>query len=509
VELIQYWRLIVQNRLIIGVSTLVGLIIAAAITFTTTPTYESQAQIFVSTPASTLDISALATGSSFSQQRVKSYAQIVNSPITLTPVIDRLNLDMTPQELSKMITAIAPLDTVLITLKVSDENAIRAAEIANAVAEQFGTTVMNLEISGISVESPIKVSTVKQAIPAESPSSPKREINFALGVILGFSIGCGVISIRKMLDNTVKNEGDLLDCPLLAAVGYDLQADEKPLITQLGRYSARTESFRTLRTNLQFISPDSHPQVIVFTSALPNEGKTTASINLALSLVSSGAKVVLVEADLRRPKVPLYLEMSSMSEGLSDLISGSKKLTPQGIKAVLHPYESTGLKVMLSGKVPPNPSELLGSKKFEEFIEILRKQFEYVIIDCPPLLPVTDAAIVSAKADGCVLVVHAGVTKRPHFIGSRNAVKAVGSVVLGVIINKIPESSLEYEYGYRYGYPRYYGANYSPYSKHASEEGSYAPSSEVLSRQAFEENFRHIKGLRFKEELKRQDDKKP
>jgi non-specific protein-tyrosine kinase len=244
------------------------------------------------------------------------------------------------------------------------------------------------------------------------------------------------------------------------------------------------------------------------TSALPNEGKTTSSINLALSLAQAGAKVILVEADLRRPKVPLYLEMSSMSEGLSDLISGPKKLTPQAVKAMLHPYESTGLKVLLSGMVPPNPSELLSSNKFEELIAILRKQFEYVIIDCPPLLPVTDAAIVSAKADGCVLIVHAGVTKKPHFIGSRDAVKAVGSTILGVIINKIPESSLEYEYGYRYGYPRYYGANYRPYAKRGTGEGQYAPSADVLSRQALEENFHHIKGARFKEELKRQDNKK-
>jgi non-specific protein-tyrosine kinase len=137
----------------------------------------------------------------------------------------------------------------------------------------------------------------------------------------------------------------------------------------------------------------------------------------------------------------------------------------------------------------------------------LRKQFEYVIIDCPPLLPVSDAALISAKADGCIVVVHAGVTKRPHFIGSRDAVMAVGSAILGVIINKIPESSLEYEYGYRYGYPRYHGGNYRPYAKRRTEDGQYAPSAEVQSRQALEENFRRIKGQRFKEELKRQDNK--
>jgi polysaccharide biosynthesis transport protein len=507
-ELIQYWRLIVQNRIVIGASTLVGLVIAGAITFTTTPLYESQAQIFVSTPASTLDISALATGSSFSQQRVKSYAQIINSPKTLEPVIQRLDLKMDAKTLSSMVTASAPLDTVLISLTITDTNPQRAAKIANAVADQFGITVGDLELHGIGIDSPVKVSTVKDAIPADSPASPKKAINLALGLLLGFGLGIGIASLRKLLDNTMKNEDDLLGTPLLAAIGFDEIADEKPLVTQIGRYAARTEAFRTLRTNLQFLNPDAHPQVIVMTSALPNEGKTTSSINLALSLAQAGAKVILVEADLRRPKVPLYLEMSSMSEGLSDLISGPKKLTPQGIKAMLHPYESTGLKVLLSGMIPPNPSELLSSKKFEELIDMLRKQFEYVIIDCPPLLPVTDAAIVSAKADGCVLIVHAGATKKPHFIGSRDAIKAVGSNILGVIINKIPESSLEYEYGYRYGYPRYYGANYRPYAKRGTEEGQYAPSADVLSRQALEDSFRHIKGQRFKEELKRQDNKK-
>ena len=158
-----------QNRIIIGVSTLVGFIVAAAISFTTTPLYESEAQIFVSTPASTLDISALATGSSFSQQRVKSYAQIVNSPKTLEPVIKRLDLNMDATTLSSMITASAPLDTVLISLTVTDTDPQRASDIANAVADQFGVTVGDLELHGIGVDSPVKVSTVKDAIPANSP----------------------------------------------------------------------------------------------------------------------------------------------------------------------------------------------------------------------------------------------------------------------------------------------------------------------------------------------------
>ena len=136
-ELIQYWRLIVQNRIVIIVTTILGLLAALIINFTTTPTYQSEAEIFVSTPASTLDISALATGGSFSQQRVKSYAQIVNSPLTLEPVIHALNLKTTPEELSQAIVASAPLDTVLIRLTVTDIDPQRASDIANAVADQF------------------------------------------------------------------------------------------------------------------------------------------------------------------------------------------------------------------------------------------------------------------------------------------------------------------------------------------------------------------------------------
>jgi capsular exopolysaccharide synthesis family protein len=192
-----------------------------------------------------------------------------------------------------------------------------------------------------------------------------------------------------------------------------------------------------------------------------------------------------------------------MAEGMSELISGQKKMSAATIKSMVRTEDISGLDVLLSGKVPPNPSELLGSAKFDELIALLRKQYEYVIIDCPPLLPVTDAAVVAAKADGAVLIVHAGVTKKPHFIGSRDAVKAVGSTILGVVINKIPEASLEYEYGYRYGYPRYYGAHYRPYANKADAQ-NYAASPADVARLDLEESFEHIKGKRFKEELMRQ-----
>ena len=507
-ELVAYWRLLVQSRRLIVASTLIGAVLSFFVTFSMTPIYKASAQLFVSTPASAVDISALLTGSSFSQQRVKSYAQIINSPVNLEPVVKDLKLKMSAEDLSKNITASAPLDTVLISLTVTDTNPKRAARIANAVAQQFGITVKSLELQEIDTESPIKVSIAKFAVPPTAPASPKKSINYALGLMLGFGLGFGIASLRKLLDNTVKNEDDLGDIPLLAAIGFDLNADEKPLITQIGRYAARTEAFRTLRTNLKHANPGVNPQSIVITSALPNEGKSTSAINIAISLTQSGERVLLVEADLRRPKIPIYLEFASKVIGLSELLSSPTKLTWPIVKKHMRKHPEIELQVLTSGRIPPNPAELLESGRFRELMTILKAKFDYIIIDCPPLLPITDAAIVAAQTDGAILVSHAGTTKIPHYQGARDAIRGVGALVLGVILNKIPEEAMEYEYGYKYGYPKYYGYSGKPYDPlNASDRDTrYAPPKSEVDRMN-EEEFVFIKGKRFKEELMRDRNK--
>ncbi|NCV44604.1 MAG: polysaccharide biosynthesis tyrosine autokinase [Actinobacteria bacterium] len=507
-ELVAYWRLLMQSRRLISVTTLCGLLVSFLVTMSMTPIYKSSAQLFVSTPASAVDISTLLTGSSFSQQRVKSYAQIINSPVNLGPVVKELKLKITAEELSKNITASAPLDTVLISLTVNDTNPKRAARIANAVAQQFGITVKSLELQEIDTESPIKVSIAKFAVPPTAPSSPKKSINYLLGLLLGFGLGFGIASLRKLLDNTVKSEDDLGEIPLLAAIGFDLNADEKPLITQIGRYAARTEAFRTLRTNLKHANPGVNPKSIVISSALPNEGKSTSAINIAISLSQSGEKVLLVEADLRRPKIPIYLEFASKVIGLSELLSSPTKLTWINVKKHLRKHPEIDLQVLTSGRIPPNPAELLESGRFRELMTILKSKFDYIIIDCPPLLPITDAAIVAAQTDGAILVSHAGTTKIPHYEGARDAIRAVGAVVLGVILNKIPEDAMEYEYGYKYGYPKYYGYSGKPYDPLNSSERDtrYAPSKAEVDRMN-EDEFVFVKGKRFKEELLRDRNK--
>jgi capsular exopolysaccharide synthesis family protein len=283
------------------------------------------------------------------------------------------------------------------------------------------------------------------------------------------------------------------------------------LITDIGRYAARAEAFRTLRTNLKFVRPDSPPQVIMVGSALPVEGKTTSAINLAISMMHNGSKTLIIEADLRRPEVPKYLgiEKSKDKMGLSELLIEGKEFTPELLQSAISQHLDGDLDFMLSGKVPPNPAELLGSRVFDELLVALRKSYDFIIIDAPPLLPVTDGAIISTRCDGVILIVHAGTTKKPQLHGAVDALNSVGSPLLGAVLNQIPESSLEYEYGYRYGYPRYYGNNYgySPGSE-KPEANLYSPGPEDMARIEREDQRKRSTGQRFKEELQRQGEGK-
>lgn len=470
--------------------------------------FKADAQIFVSTPATAIDINALATGSNFSQQRVKSYAQIINSPITLKPVIELLKLDETPEQLSGSVSASAPLDTVLISLSVVDSDPKRAALIANTIASVFAKVVQNLESLNSNTVEPIKVSTVRQAVPNYAPVGPSRKLTFLLAIFLGIAAGFGIATIRRMVDLTIKNVDDLFGLPLLAAIGFDITAEEKPLIVDIGRYAARTEAYRTLRTNLRYIIPSVPAKVLAISSALPGEGKSTTALNLAISFSQGGNKTVLVEADLRRPNLAKYLKVEKQTNlGLSNILTGTFKITPQSVKKNLGSNGVDTLDIIHSGRIPPNPSEILGSERFEELLSCLRRSYEYVILDSPPLLPVADAAIIATKVDGVLLVVHAGKTKKTEFMGARAAVESVSAKILGVVLNKIPENSRGYKYGYAYGGNKYYSGDYQPLS-----QTEYSPSEDELYRLEREEFFDRIAGKRFKAELQKETslyDKQP
>ena len=486
-DLKDFYHLILRNLFIVVFMAILGVGVAAGITYKTTPQYEAKIELFVSTPSSAFDISALAQGSSFSQQRVKSYAQIVNSPQVLDPVIKQLNLSTTSDQLAKRVKASAPLDTVLIDISVTDPSPTRAADIANAIGNQFSITANDLEAANASGAQTIKVSVVKSAFVPQFPSSPKKSLNILLGLILGFGLGVGLAILRLTFDNTMKNEEDLDGTQLLAVIGYDPAAEKSPLISTISKYASRTEAYRQLRTNLNYSKGITPPRTIAVTSALPGEGKTTSSINLAIALAQSGFKTIVVEADLRRAKMAYYFGHSKSELGLSDVLKQATLDDPEkAVRLIVKEIpigDDNSLSVLFGGHAPQNPAELLDSNNFRELLGYLARKYEYVIVDCPPTLPVADASIIATQVDGVVIVVKANQTRRVQYYGVRDSILNVGGTVLGATLNMVPASRVYGDYGYRYGYG--YKGNYG-------YKGEYAPNTSKPKKKFFRRKTQQV-----------------
>lgn len=203
--------------------------------------------------------------------------------------------------------------------------------------------------------------------------------------------------------------------------------------------SVVAESYRTLRTNLQYSSFDEEYKVIVVTSSEPGEGKSTTSGNLALSLSQGDKKVALIDCDMRKPSLHKKFKVSN-TRGLSDVIIGKEEIT-----SVFQRYNEN-LVIVTSGKVPPNPSEMLSSKAMTALIEALRKVFDYVILDTPPVQAVTDAQILSTKADGTILVIRAQKTKKDSVNNAINLLKKVNANIIGTVLNGVEVSKQHYYY---------------------------------------------------------------
>ncbi|KRF43256.1 cell shape-determining protein [Terrabacter sp. Soil811] len=448
-ELQDYLNVIRKRWMIIAAVALVTLGLAAAYTALTPRTYAATTRFFVSTPGSDDTTSSLAQGNTFSQARVKTYAQVLKDPSVLQPVIDDLGLKTTPTLLAERVTTSIPLDTVLIDVTVTDSTPAGAQRIASAISKVFPKYIAEIE-SRPGKESPIAVGVTSPATLEPAPVSPKPTRNLALGLVLGLLLGFGVALLRDVLDKSVKSQRDLeavTDRTILGGIAFDEDASAHPLIVQVDPRSQRAEAFRSLRTNLQFIDVANPPKSIVVTSSLPGEGKSTTTANLALSLAETGLKVVVIEGDLRRPRLLDYLGFEG-SVGLTDVLVGRVE-----VDDVLQPFGRTGLRLLGAGPIPPNPSELLGSANMEQLIEDLTERFDYVLIDAPPLLPVTDAAVLSTIVDSALVVVGAGVAQREHVRRALDSLEAVNGSVLGLILNRVKAKELGAGYGtYEYDY---------------------------------------------------------
>jgi capsular exopolysaccharide synthesis family protein len=444
-DLRDYLRILRRNMILVAAATLLGLMVGGATSLLVKPTYTSETQLFVAIQGSG-SVSELQQGNSFSQARVQSYVKTVATPVVLQPAIDSLGLTVTADELSKRVSATTDLNTVLIKISVADGSPVQAAATAQAVANSLIRAVDTLEKPKTGGTSPVSLSVITPAEAPSAPSAPNTRLNLMLGLIIGLAFGIGASVVRSMLDSRIRGEADIrhvTEAPLLGGIAFDEDAVKKPLITQAVMQSPRAESFRQLRTNLQFANVSGRARTVLVTSSLPGEGKSTTATNLAIALAQAGQSVCLVDADLRRPMIGDYLGLERQV-GLTTALVGAAD-----VNDVLQPWGDDALYVLTSGQIPPNPSELLGSDEMKDLISRLEDVFDTVVIDAPPLLPVTDAAVLSRHVGGVLLVVGVQKLKRQELIRSLDALKLVGAAVLGVVLNRIPAKGPDsYSYSY-------------------------------------------------------------
>jgi len=465
-DLYLIWRLILRHLPIVLIASIGGLSLGLFVTVISKPLYSATSTIFVSTPAAVLDVSALAQGSNFSQQRVKSYAQLISAEGTLAPVIELLKLETTPKKLAKQIRATVPIDTVIIDVTVKDESPLLAMQIANAVALSFSNSVQQLELPGALGETSVKASLSRQATYPDEPVSPKLSLNILLGVLLGFIIGLFISIAIHFGDLTVKNIDHLVGLKLLGTFKFEKNAKGQPLISNLHPYDSRSEEFRQLRTSLLHQFESTGSRIIGISSALPLEGKTTTSLNLAFSLQEAGYKVILIEADMRRPQISQYTELKnkkSNQHGLSSLLqmSAKKNFSLELRKSIFSDLINK-IDIIFSGDIPKNPTELLSNGNLPRLLAIIGRKYDFVILDCPPVLPIADTPVLAEFIDDLLLVVKAGSTHIKQFKGTVEILLSVNARLVGVVLNMIPVGRKSDEYGYQYGSYRAYGYNSHP-----------------------------------------------
>jgi capsular exopolysaccharide synthesis family protein len=313
---------------------------------------------------------------------------------------------------------------------------------------------------------------VDSARPPTSPFEPNIPRNLGFGALLGLATGVGLAFLLEGLDNTIRTTEQAQLVSGLAPLGmiplgsksardgasskHLVIASSKEaveLVTQVRPQSQMAESYRALRTSLLLSNLGAPPKVIMVTSALPQEGKTTTSINCAIVLAQKGVRVLLIDADLRRPSIHKTLGMGPRS-GLSNVLTGSIKLE----QVIARPPVLPSLHVLAAGTPPPNPAELLASSNMRDVLAELREQYDHIVVDTPPALSVTDAVVLSQRADAVVLVIRSGQTTKQALRRARDILARVSAKVVGVLLNAVDLSSPDYYYYYEYQgkYSRYY-----------------------------------------------------
>jgi len=455
-ELRDYARGLRRHWLAIVMMVLLGVGVSFLWVKLQTPVYEAGASGFVRSQSASEQ--SLTSGMDpAAQSKVASYLDIAGWRDVAEYVIKDLNLQTTPEELVTHVSVSNPASTVILKILAQGDSPLAARDLAESWIRGMAATIDKFEGDGTPGSAPVNIVPGDAASLPSSPLFPDLRTSLIVGAVIGFGFGVGFALTRTASDRRIRAADEVekkTDVAVVGTIPLSKQADPERRLFDIkegrdGPGFAVTEAMRTLRTNLQFMDVDNPPRTIVVTSPLPGDGKSTIACNLALTLAASGSYVVLVDGDLRRSKVAATMGVSS-GAGLSDVLAGRAHV----VDVLQRAPQSENLYILAAGSAPPNPSEVLGSARMKAVLASLAEH-STVIIDAPPLLPVTDGAVLAHQADGALLVVSLGKTTYDLVEKALDTLQKARGRALGIVLNKAPLKGVDaspYSQGYRSEY---------------------------------------------------------
>ncbi len=429
------WKTVVVSLLLVLSATV-------AATLRIQPTYEATTQVFFAAD------STKPGGYTLTTDDLGTFQRLVDSPVVMGPLRDSLK---PAPGTSLTVTAAVTDGSPMLDISARSSSATTAAAAANAVGPELASIGRDFVPGLLATGQNVKATTITPAEVPSRPVAPNLVQNVALGLLAGLALGIGLAMLRQFLDTRVRSERDVRavsDRPILGALRLLPKGTDAGTLMTDDPHGVPAEEYRRLRTNLQFADVTTGGKhSFVITSVMPGDGKTTTSVNLAIALADSGARVLLVDGDLRNPSVATALGLEG-NVGLTTVLLGRTT-----VAQAAQQWGDSTLQVLPSGAIPPNPSELLGSTAMAALFEELLAAYDYVLVDSPPVLPVIDPVLIDRLVGGMLVVVGVNCTLKRDLAQAVRQLQTVDATVAGFALNRVPNDDAG-RYGSYYAYGR-------------------------------------------------------
>lgn len=426
------WEAVRKYWLLILGLAVVGAGAGFAVSSSATPQFQSTASLYFALDQGTSGAD-LNQGSTYTQNQMLSFARLASSSRVLDPVIEDLGLDAETRDLVRSVEVTIPQDTVILEVTAASGSPERAAQIANAISQELVAVVQEVVSRGGQGSARITASVIDEAVPPVVQSSPDKLRDTALAGLLGLLAGIVLAFALAAADTRVRNEAAVArvtDLPVIGVVSRTKRGVDAGLIAARDPHGPVAEDVRRVLSALAFAALEVTSRRILVTSSSPGEGKSTFSTNLALTLADTGERTLVIDADLRRPRVHELFGLDG-SVGLTTALVGEIELA----EAIV-PWGDRGPDVLVAGKLPPSPAAVITSQPFRAALDEVSATYDAVIIDSPPVLTVADSNLLAPLVDGVVIVVDASRTRRPQLANTIRSIESAGGRILGIVLNK-------------------------------------------------------------------------